>query len=293
MSNEIELQPIWTRGLFFKVYRMGKELTYSGLLENITKYSGDKKTRKQGWLVTYPYFTTDDNNFVSFLYISFKKNTKLSELEGKEVLEHEYIGFVFDFEERLILVSTTNASKLNSLVEEKAFEPINNLCEIHDYRYSGDFFFWLAYMNDINNGNINKNIVIKKISAISSSRESFNLSEAVSTNGDISDILEAKVILGLNKSAKVIKMYIDSCGEIYELNLVDDGRIRAKYGKRTDSIEEKATYAKNIHNIIQNMYLLYKNVASSPEWEIAKDSYSSGLIKTGIEELKQCIYEST
>jgi hypothetical protein len=241
-------------------------------------------------LAEYPYFKDTGDNFVSFLYISFKRNKKTSELEGKEILDPEYIGFAFDFKEKLIIASTASTSK-SSLIES-AFEPVENLCEVNDYRYSGDFLFWLVYMNDIYNGEVTPDIKINRITSISSERKNWNLSEALSASVNVTDVTEARVILGLNKVANAIKMKFNAYNEIYDISLTSDGRFRAKQGKKLSTKVDKANYAKDIHNIIQEIYEAYNNAITLIEWDTIKENYCENLLKKGNEDLNQCLYKS-
>ncbi|MCO5382061.1 MAG: hypothetical protein NHB15_08195 [Methanosarcina barkeri] len=286
MADEFIFEPIWAKGISFKVFKMEKKLDYIEFLKNLKKYQGDLEKRKDGWLVDDPYFSSENNNFNAFLYRSFIKNKKASELEGKDILVPDYVGLTFDFEEQLIIASTMSNNKINTLFET-ALKPITDLCEISVYSYSGDFLFWLIYMNDKKQGRINEEIVIRNITMVSSDRNKQNLLEAISNIENVTNESDGKIILGQNQSVNVVRMQLYFNGNLYGIVLYSDGRIKAMKGSKPMNKKEKAIYAKSIHKIIEDMYAEYKK---DNQWGSIKEGYSNSLIKKGIEDLARHNY---
>lgn len=164
-------------------------------------------------------------------------------MEGKDILVPDYVGLTFDFEEQLIIASTMSNNKINTLFET-ALKPITDLCEISVYSYSGDFLFWLIYMNDKKQGRINEEIVIRNITMVSSDRNKQNLLEAISNIENVTNESDGKIILGQNQSVNVVRMQLYFNGNLYGIVLYSDGRIKAMKGSKPMNKKEKAIYAK-------------------------------------------------
>ena len=165
MSNRIELPQIWGRGIRYKVYKLDRAIDHETILGDLSKYAGNTSNEKNGWLIDYPYFKTEDGNVVAFLYVTFKRDAKASRVKREEINVPEYVSCNFIFDENLVIVSTSSDSKLSNLVEKKMFAPLRALAQIVPCVYSGDFLYWLAYSHDRNGGKIAENINVTDIQA--------------------------------------------------------------------------------------------------------------------------------
>ena len=196
MSENKKYTPIWSRGINFKVYEFNNKIKYDVLLKNLKHYSGNVVQQKEGWLTDNPYLRTEDENIASFIYTTFKRDAGASRVEGHDVYVPEYISCNFYFEEKLIIVSTASDSKLN-YVEKKIFDTIHSLTDPYGCNYTPDFLFWLAYKYDIAGKKITNDIIITDITAISSEREKFNLTDSITATTEVTNHIEAKILLAL------------------------------------------------------------------------------------------------
>lgn len=291
MSGQIEIQPIWKNSINFKVYELNRSINYEGLFDCIANYPGDVEAENEGWLAKSPYFVTDDKRFASFLYVYFKRELKLSRFKGRDIRSPEFLGLNFDFEDNLVIVSTTDRSKLTSLVEKRVFAPVREMTKLSGCSYSGDFLFWLAYIFDKCDGRVNDDIYIDDIPSISSEREKFNLADAVTAATQVTNHIDAKVILGINQFANGLQLRVNAYQELYYFYLRLDGRIQAKPGINIETKEQKAFYAKQIHNIIQTCFAVYSNIADTEQWEEEKEKYILYLLQSSTSRLNEYVSE--
>ena len=287
MSNKKNFIPIWSRGINFKVYEFDNKIKYDVLLKNLKHYRGDVVQQKEGWLTDYPYLRTEDENIASFIYTTFRRDVGASRVEGHDVYVPEYISCNFHFEEKLIIVSTASDSKLN-YVEKKIFNTIQSLTNPNGCNYTPDFLFWLAYKYDIAEKKIANDIIITDITAISSEREKFNVTGAVTATTEVINHIEAKIILALHGFANGASLKINKDKKDFKLKLSADGRISATQVVNIDTKEDKALYALDIHNIIQECYKEYSK-DKKVEWKIDKDDYRRGLLKDSVDALYSLI----
>lgn len=291
MSGQIEIEPIWKNSINFKVYELDRSISYDHLLECIKNYPGETESQNEGWLAKYPYFITDDKKSASFLYVYFKKEMKLSRFEGREIKSTQFLGLNFDFEGNLVIVSTTDRSKLTSLVEKRVFAPVREMTKLNGCSYSGDFLFWLAYKFDKDAGRINNDIFIDDIPSISSEREKFNLADAVTATTQVTNHIDAKVILGINQFANGLQLRVNAYNELYYFYLRLDGRIQAKPGINIETREQKALYAKQIHNIVQTCFADYSSIADTEQWNEEKGKYVLYLLQSSTSKLNEYVSE--
>lgn len=291
MSNQIEIPQIWKMGIRYKVYQLDNSLDYEKLVEKLSKYSANTSNEKDGWLIKYPYFKTDNGNVAAILYVVFKRDAGASRVKREEIKVPEYVNCNFFFEEKIIIVSTSNSYKLSNLVEKVIFEPIQAITRIIPCVYSGDFIYWLAYKYDRKGRKITDNMHIADIQAISSERENFNISDAVSANTNVTSHIEAQVILALSGFTNGASLVLNKDGKDHRFKLSSDGRIYAKNGLYIETNEEKAMYALYVHNIIQECYEEYSKDISG-EWEINKKEYQQSLFKNSVNSLLVLTEES-
>ena len=284
MSDNKNITPIWSRGINFKVYGLDNKIKYDVLLKNLKHYRGDVLQQKEGWLTDNPYLKTEDENIASFIYTRFRRDAGASRVEGHDVYVPESISCNFHFEEKLIIVSTANDSKLNYLVEKKIFDTIRSLTDPYGCNYKPDFLFWLAYKYDIDGKKITNDIKVTDITAISSEREKFNLTDAVTANTEVTNHIEAKILLALYGFANGARLKINMNKKDYNLKLSADGRISATPGVNIDTKEDKALYALNIHHIIQKCYEEYSK-DKKLEWDNNKKNYRQSLLKDIVKSL--------
>ena len=265
MSEQLEI-PVWNRGINFKVYNLAQRITYDDLLHKLTRHSANINNKVDGWVTNPPEFVTSNKTSACFIYISFKQNANSSRLHSDKIMEYDSAGFVFDFASQLVILTTSGQDKINTLRRANAFMPISDLTQISGCSYSGKFLFWLSHLLENENGNVCDDICIKDISAITNNLENLNISDVVSANTQVTFFPETKVILGLNGGASGIRLKVTSNNEEYDFDLYSDGRVRAKKPSSIKLIEDKAHYAKMIHNILQKSYNQYNSLVNSGEW---------------------------
>lgn len=290
MSNAIELPKIWSRGIRFKAYELDKGLSRQKIIESLKKNKVDMDEEQDGWLVKYPFFESEDNKIVSYLYVKFERDGAASKVKGEEIKVPKYTSCNIHYESKVITVSTSSASKLSGLVENEMFEQIRELTRITPSTYSGDFLFWLTYINDQKNKKISEDIIIKDIRAISSKLEKLNLSDAVSAHSDVVSYIEARLILALYGFQDGANISIKASGETYKLELSSDGRIYAKSGSDLGD-EEKAIHALQIHNILKRCHDIYTKTTESQDWNKTKNDYQENLLTGCITDLSDRLKE--
>ena len=154
--------------------------------------------------------------------------------------------------------------------------------------YTPDFLFWLAYKYDIAGKKITNDIIITDITAISSEREKFNLTDSITATTEVTNHIEAKILLALYGFANGARLRINKDKKDFNIKLSADGRISAKQGVNIDTKEEKVLYALNIHNIIQKCYKEYSK-DKKVEWKTNKKDYQRGLLKNSVDALSSLI----
>lgn len=290
MSNQNELPQIWSRGIRFKVYKLDSPLEYKKVVKCLSNYNGNTSNQEEGWLTEYPYFKTEESDVAAFLYVTFKRDAGASRVKREEIRVPEYVSCNFFFKQNLVIVSTSSGSKLSNLVEKKMFDPIRELARIDPCGYSGDFLYWLAYKHDRKEMKITDNIHVADIQAISSEREQFNVSDAVSANSKVTSHIEAQVLLAIYGFANGASISINADKKDHRLKLSSDGRIYTKHGMDIETNEDKAMYALYIHKIIQKCYKeYYIDKEGGEEWEKNKKEYRQSLFKKSIDALSDLV----
>jgi hypothetical protein len=267
---------------------MHKVITNEALVQQLKLLKGNMEEKRAGWLVESPLLTinNDDRKMSCFVYMSFKKNTNVSNLYGEDLLQSDPTGCIFDFKNQLIIAMTTNENKL-AMLEKQSFIPIQPLTLYTKRKYSADFPFWLSYILDKKSGKVTDNIYVKDFFAIASGREALNLSDAVSSSTKCTDQIETKLIFGINGTAKAASFKILAKGETYSVVLHEDGRVKIKEAKRLEELEAKAIYAEEIDNILGEIYTKY--TGSQTEWTAARLEYKKSLLSNVIKEISDMI----
>lgn len=270
----------WSRGLNFKVYGMGRGLDYPRLQTQLQQYAGDPEQNVQGWLSESPYATWDEKKRACYVYLGYKKDARLSQIFGGKYMVPDPIAILFDLENQLIIPTTADKNKLSSKVERKAFKPIQDATSIDPYTYSGDFLFWLAYIYECKDGQINDAIHIDDISIISSGRESVNLSESIKTNTEVTRYTETQVILGLHGYLTALNLGITADSLEYHLSLAMDGRISADIPEEIEDTSYKGNYAVSIHKTIQQCFATYQSFLEKNNWKQQKGDYRKSCLES-------------
>jgi len=249
--------PIWNKGINFKVYQTIQTLNFEQLDTCIQPYQANVSRKKGGWQASEPYYLSSDKKFACLGYLNFKKNSNATKLQGRQIYESDGAGIMFDFDNKIIIPTTTSSQKLANIVDRKAFEAIRDFTDIHGFEYTGDFLFWLAYMHMTNQKDITENIRIQDIINISSGRETANLIDSVRTPTDVTRHTESQVILGLSGVINSFYTSIHFGNKDYDFKLFSDGRIQAGFIDELEELPDKYAYAKKIHDLLQNCYTKY------------------------------------
>lgn len=279
---------IWSRGIRFKVYKLEIDLTYASLKEVFSKKNVDDSSKSDGWLANQPFFKSDDSKVFSFLYVKYVSATKASREENKKIRVPEYTAFIFDLSKKLLIVSTSSNQRLG-YIERDAFPSIRALTNITGYTYSGNFLFWLAYKFDNEAGKISQNVRIEDFTAISSESESTNSTDSIRASSDVTELIESKLILGLNKHATAVQMKMSSSDILYKFEMRSDGRFVVKEKTDDEDMESMIAIAEEIHYLIQQCYFEYIEISKSASWSILTEKYSIDLLREVLRRLSTYI----
>lgn len=295
MTEQLDM-PIWTKGIYFKAYKLAKNITLENLKSNLKKRSGNYEKRSDGWLTEdayFPRFLTSDN-LAYFIYMHFVKDGNASRVQGSDVWRYHPVGCAIDLKNKLIIVSTSSQNAIKGMVEDEMFEPIRALANIDSYSYNGDFLFWLAYIFDkIPSRKINNKISIEDVKAITSKQEKGTRSNAAYAGTQVTEYTETKVILGLCGFATGIKSKFKSNSDIYELDLYIDGRIIARNGGHLEEIKEKTLYAIDIHEAIQESFSEFDKFVEKEDWNKIRKEFQLSILTEALETLKTAIGNAT
>lgn len=289
MTSTLEYTPPWnTRSISFTIYKMYRETDHEAIIKGLKTIKGDIGEKQEGWLVDTPLLRVDstDQKISCFVYISFRRDNNVSKLYGDDYLQTEPIGCVFDFKNKLIIAMTTRQDKL-ILLENEAFIPIQPITLYRRREYNTDFPFWLSYMLSRKEGEINKNISVKDFFAIISGRDVLNLRDSVASATQCTSQIEAKLILGINGTAKAASFKVLANGETHSLLLHNDGRVKIRNAKNLESLEEKVIYAEEIDNIIEIIYTQYQKAQTT--WATESSNYQKNLLAEVAKEVSEMI----
>ena len=170
------------------------------------------------------------------------------------------------------------------------FDPIRALTNIDPYTYNGEFLLWLAYtFGKIPSRKINDVISIEDVKAISSEHDTENRQNVSQAGTRVTEYPETKVMLGLGGFATGIKSKFRSNGELYELNMYNDGRIIARNSPKLEEIQEKTIYAIDVHRMIQKSFSEFNNFIKEKDWNKIKVDYQLALLDEAMESVRVAI----
>ncbi|MCQ6962974.1 hypothetical protein [Methanolobus chelungpuianus] len=271
MTSIADIIPLWSKGINFKAYSIDKNLEYDQIEKTLKQFNGNLKEQKEGWLTDYPYI--NDGKTISFVYTRFVNDSKASRVVNYNVQVPDSVGCYFYKDKKILIVSTASDSKINGLVRKKMFSAINILAEPKSVEYSTDFLFWLAYKHDIEGMKITNHLKVESVKAISSEFEKTNLSGAVSSNSNVTDHIQAQIMLAIYGFVNGAEVTFNHKDAKYSFKISADGRISAGIPSTVENKEDKAQFALMIHSILQETYKIYEMDKDSVKWEEKKKHY--------------------
>jgi hypothetical protein len=272
--------PIWANSISFKAYLLESKITCDDLKSKITPFLANIKRKKEGWTSASPQ-ELDESKIACFQYVKFTKNANSTRLSGTQQFSSDGCGIIFDFENNIIMPTTSSSQKLASMVERHAFKPVYDLSGVRAFSYSGDFLYWLAYRYETGAKGISENISIKDLIALLGDEgDEGGVSNFLKANTDVSKDMRTKILLGSFDRLSLIHIDVDYNGKTYGFDLREDGRIKVETPDEMDLLE-KFEYAKKVHTIVVGSHKEYKDFLKLNTWKKLKDGFKVSQLSIG------------